>query len=167
MILPRCAFFDLNLPFSALCRRFGPQATTMKPKTIKELFVLLPVVLIFSCASHHVASTPPLQTPQETLKLSLPVQYSFCDSKNVQFATVTLMLPSPLLTARAHGKWIGQLAPSYRRPNSKFVTASDKLNVPAWHDLICSKDAEHPSNAIVNLNPDTPDDVIELSIPIS
>lgn len=138
----------------------------MKRKTIQAAFALLPVVFIYGCAS-YVAPTSTAQTASEEHTLAAPVEYDFYDSNNVQFATVTLILPSPMQEPYDHGKWYGKLSPSYHRPKSPYMLASDKLYAPTWHNLVCRKDSDQSSNAIVNLNPNTPDDVIELLVPIS
>jgi hypothetical protein len=94
------------------------------------------------------------------------LRYDFYDSKSNRFATVTLVLPSPILETQLNGWWYGNLANSYVRPRTNFVFVGDKLNVKSAR-FICHRDPEHPSVAAINLNPDEPDDYITLYMRIS
>lgn len=95
-----------------------------------------------------------------------PAAYTFCDSKGNQFATVTLIHPTPFWGDKLDGMWFGTLSKSYVRPNSSHVLASDKLNVRELHPFTGCRDMKSDANTL-NLNPDEPDDYIILSMPIS
>jgi hypothetical protein len=99
---------------------------------------------------------------------AVPVNYDFYDSRSNLFATVTLVLPSPIMEKKFYGLWHGNLAKSYTRPQSHFVLASDKLKSTYFsHHFNFSRDPKKPSVAIIDLNPDEPDDCITLSMPVS
>lgn len=97
-----------------------------------------------------------------------PAKYIFYDSNSNQLATVTMILPDEFWGDKLNGMWFGSLSKSYVRPKSDYVLASDKLNVHDLHPFTSDFDVESKSPvAIVDLNPDEPDDQITVFMPIS
>jgi hypothetical protein len=96
-----------------------------------------------------------------------PAKYVFYDSQGHEFATVTLILPTPFFPEKLDGMWFGSLDSSYVRPKDDYVHASDKLNVHSLHPLIGYTDLRRrPLVCVIDLNPDMPDDKITLFMPI-
>jgi hypothetical protein len=92
--------------------------------------------------------------------------YNFYDSKSNNFATVTLVITLPIMEEQFNGWWHGNLAKSYRRPQTNIVLVSDKLNVN-FAEFNCRRDPKNPSVATINLNAFDPNDSITLSMPVS
>ena len=138
----------------------------MRQLLLLLLLLLVPTIFICSCttAPHY---SPPTSLVYNSDTLSQPAQYSFFDSKGNVFAIVTLILPDPILSESFDGKWCGKPAPSYVRTKTEEEVASDKLNVPILHRLICHHKPDQPATALINLNPDDPEDYIVLFMPIS
>src|SRR5690242_11099959 len=120
-------------------------------RQLLSLLFLMPVVLICGCSS-VVDSTPPRPALYNSDALS-SAEYDFYDSKGSLFATVTLVLPSPIMAEQFDGSWCGKLAPSYVRPQTDNLLASDKLSASGWHRLTCQRDPKQRSVAIIELNP--------------
>jgi hypothetical protein len=107
----------------------------------------------------------PLQSDSDYFRPS-DSMYDFYDSKSNYFVTVTLDLCSPIMEDMFYGRWHGNLAESYTRPQTHLVLACDKLKVNSA-SFVFHRDPKRPLVATINLNPDEPDDCITLSMPVS
>ncbi len=137
----------------------------MQRQLLLFLFVVLAAVFMSGCST-AVHPPPNMSALYDGDSLSEPAKYDFYDSKGNRFAIVTLMLPFPIMSDPFDGEWSGTLDKSYVRPKTDYVLPSDKLNVPHLCELTCKSDSEHPSEAIINLNPNMPDDYIVLFLPL-
>ena len=134
-------------------------------RRLSLIFFCVPIIVICGCSS-VVDSSSTNSAFYNSEALSQPAEYGFYDSKGSRFATVTLILPSPIMSEQFDGKWCGKLAQSYVRPQTHYLLASDKLHTSGLHRLTCQRDPKQSSVAIVELNPDQPDDYIVLSMPL-